>query len=47
MRTESFKIEAHKGLFNQVDLDYERTKRIYQVLGGLSQDSMDQLKSEI
>jgi len=45
MRTESFKIEAHKGLFNQVDLDYERTKRIYQVLGGLSQDSMDQLKS--
>ena len=45
MRTEVFKAEGQKGLFNQIDLDFERTKRIYQVLSDLSQDSMDQLKA--
>ena len=27
MRTEVFKAEGQKGLFNQIDLDFERTKR--------------------
>ena len=36
MRTEVFKAEGQKGLFNQIDLDFERTKRIYQVLSDLS-----------
>ena len=45
MRTEVFKAEGQKGLFNQIDLDFERTKRIYQVLSDLSQDSMNQLKA--
>lgn len=45
MRTETFKAEGQKGLFNQLDLDFERTKRIYEVLGNLSQASMDQLKA--
>ena len=44
MRTETFKAEGQKGLYNQVDLDFERTKRIYRVLGDLSQDTMNQLK---
>ena len=45
MRTETFKVEGQKSLFNQINLDFERTKRIYRVLGDLSQDSMDQLKA--
>ena len=45
MRTETFKAEGQKGLFNQIDLDFERTRRIYQVLRNLSQASMDQLKA--
>ena len=45
MRTETFKAEGQKGLFNQLDLDFERTKRIYEVLRNLSQASMDQLKA--
>ncbi len=45
MRTETFKAEGQKSLFNQLNLDFERTKRIYRVLGDLSQDTMDQLKS--
>ena len=44
MRTETFKAEGQKSLFNQLDLDFERTKRIYRVLGDLSQNTMDQLK---
>ena len=45
MRTETFKAEGQKGLFNQVDLDFERTKRIYEVLKDLSQTSMNQLQA--
>ena len=45
MRTETFKVEGQKSLFNQINLDFDRTKRIYRVLGDLSQDSMDQLKA--
>ena len=45
MRTETFKVEGQKSLFNQINLDFERTKRIYRVLGDLSQDTMDQLKA--
>ena len=45
MRTETFKAEGQKSLFNQIDLDFERTKRIYSVLDNLSQKSMDQLKA--
>jgi len=45
MRTETFKVEGQKGLFNQLDLDFERTKRIYELLGNLSEASMDQLKA--
>ena len=45
MRTETFKVEGQKSLFNQINLDFERTERIYRVLGDLSQDSMDQLKA--
>ena len=45
MRTETFKSEGQKGLFNQINLDFERTKRIYRVLGNLSQDTMNQLKA--
>ena len=44
MRTETFKAEGQKSLFNQLDLDFERTKRIYRVLGDLSQNTMNQLK---
>ena len=45
MRTETFKAEGQKSLFNQLNLDFERTKRIYRVLGDLSQETMDQLKA--
>ena len=44
MRTETFKTEPRVSLFNQIKLDLERTKRVYKVLGELSQKSMDQLK---
>ena len=44
MKTETFKAEGQKSLFNQLDLDFERTKRIYRVLGDLSQNTMNQLK---
>ena len=45
MIRETFKAEGQKGLYNQIDLDFERTKRIYRVLGDLSQDTMDHLKA--
>ena len=45
MRTETFKAEGQKSLFNQINLDFERTKRIYSVLDDLSQTSMNQLKA--
>ena len=41
MIRETFKVEGQKGLYNQIDLDFERTKRIYRVLGDLSQDTMN------
>ena len=44
MITETFKSEGQKGLYDQINLDFERTKRIYRVLGNLSQDTMDRLK---
>ena len=45
MRTEIFKTEDQTGIFNQIDLDFERTKRIYRVLGDLSQETMNQLQT--
>ncbi len=45
MRTEIFKAEGQKGLYNQVELNLERTKRIYQLLGNMSQASMELLKA--
>ena len=36
MQVETFKAEGQLGIFNQVDLDLERTKRVYKVLGDLS-----------
>ena len=45
MSTENFAIEENINLYNKVDLDFERTKRIYKVLGELSKDSMNKLKS--
>ena len=45
MRIETFKAEGQKSLFNQINLDFERTKRIYSVLDDLSQTSMNQLKA--
>ena len=44
MITETFKSEGQKGLYDQINLDFERTKRIYRVLGDLSQDTMNRLK---
>ena len=44
MITETFKSEGQKGLYDQINLDFERTKRIYRVLGNLSQDTMNRLK---
>ena len=44
MKTETFKAEGQKGLYDQINLDFERTKRIYRVLGNLSQNTMNQLK---
>ncbi len=45
MRLETFSAEGQAGLFNQIDLDLERTKRVYKVLGDLSQGSMEHLKA--
>ena len=45
MRSETFSAEGQAGLFNQIDLDLERTKRVYKVLGDLSQGSMEHLKA--
>ena len=45
MQVETFKAEGQKSLFNQIDLDLERTKRVYKVLGDLSEKAMGSLKS--
>ncbi len=44
MQVETFKVEGQKGLFNQIDLDLHRTKRVYKVLGQLSDKAMNSLK---
>ena len=44
MQVETFKAEGQKGIFNQVDLDLERTKRVYKVLGDLSGKAMKSLQ---
>ena len=44
MQVETFKVEGQKGLFNQIDLDLHRTKRVYKVLGQLSAKAMNSLK---
>ena len=45
MQVETFKAEGQKSLFNQIDLDLERTKRVYKVLGDLSEKAMGSLQS--
>ena len=44
MQVETFKAEGQKGIFNQIDLDLERTKRVYKVLGDLSGKAMKSLQ---
>ena len=44
MQVETFKAEGQLGIFNQVDLDLERTKRVYKVLGDLSGKAMKSLQ---
>ena len=43
MQVETFKAEGQKGIFSYVDLDLERTKRIYKILGDLSEQSLANL----
>ncbi len=45
MQVETFKTEGQNSLFNQIDLDLVRTKRVYKVLGDLSDRAMNSLKS--
>ncbi len=44
MQAETFKVEGQKSLFSYIDLDLERTKRIYKILGDLSEESLSNLK---
>ncbi len=45
MELETFKVEEAKSIFSQVDLNLERTKRIYRLLGDLSGNVMNSLKT--
>ena len=45
MELETFKVEEAKSIFSQVDLNLERTKRIYRLLGDLSGSAMNSLKT--
>ena len=45
MRTETFETDRRVSLFKQIDLDLDRTKRVYKVLEKLSHNAMNQLKA--
>ena len=45
MRTETFETDRRVSLFKQIDLDLDRTKRVYKVLEKLSLNAMNQLKA--